>query len=388
MFFDELDSPEFRKALECTHFHTQDSKIGQHLVTYLTIERFEELLWLAWHHDRKNVQISRNSEQLDGEKRALDIIRISEQVLKDGFSIIVNFAETFDSKIASLCAGLGEKMGGVVNAAIFLTPPSTKAFRPHYDTMEVYAVQLIGSKRWQLSRKATELPLTKNTLPNDTGFENPEDIVLESGDMLYAPRGQAHSVTVGEEAYSLHISFALNPISISDVLLENINSKKRSSKLMREGYNAFQHKGEGFESLGQINKEATNKYILEKAYKNLKAQNFSKMNQVPGVLSGLINFGKLENASNMYYRRLGTPLEVVLLEDAKNVAIGFPGLAQGRFSADRSLLIFPSAALTMLEFIRDNKNGFFIENIPGPLNIESKTTILDRLKFEKVIEKK
>ena len=47
-----------------------------------------------------------------------------------------------------LCACLQEHFGFPVGCSAYLTPASAQGFPPHYDDVEVFVLQLQGSKRW------------------------------------------------------------------------------------------------------------------------------------------------------------------------------------------------------------------------------------------------
>jgi 50S ribosomal protein L16 3-hydroxylase len=81
---------------------------------------------------------------------------------------------------------------------------------PHFDQYDVFLVQGLGQRRWQLGGlcdDATEL------LPHDdlrllAGFEAVEEWVLEPGDILYVPPRYAHNgVAVGDDCMTYSIGF-------------------------------------------------------------------------------------------------------------------------------------------------------------------------------------
>ena len=47
-----------------------------------------------------------------------------------------------------LCSCLQEHFGFPVGCSAYLTPASAQGFPPHYDDVEVFVLQLQGSKRW------------------------------------------------------------------------------------------------------------------------------------------------------------------------------------------------------------------------------------------------
>ena len=77
-------------------------------------------------------------------------------------------------------------------ANVYLTPPGTQGFAPHFDDVEVFILQLEGKKRWRVYEPTT----AQGRLPrfSSGNFTQEEiglpalDTVLEAGDMLYMPR--------------------------------------------------------------------------------------------------------------------------------------------------------------------------------------------------------
>lgn len=68
---------------------------------------------------------------------------------------------------------------------------------PHYDDVEVFVLQLEGSKNWNLYNVMKELPSTYSPDFEKSKLGKPEySFNLQQGDFLYFPRGTIH------EAYS------------------------------------------------------------------------------------------------------------------------------------------------------------------------------------------
>ncbi len=106
---------------------------------------------------------------------------------------------------------------------IYLTPPNAQGFNPHYDTHDVFILQVAGSKKWRLFDTPIELPLKsqpfeiKRVAPGPVSME----FVLNSGDMLYIPRGLMHDAeTTGE--LSMHITAGLLGYTWQDMLVEAV----------------------------------------------------------------------------------------------------------------------------------------------------------------------
>ncbi|CAB4065697.1 RIOX1 [Lepeophtheirus salmonis] len=110
----------------------------------------------------------------------------------NGCSLRLLNPQTFNEKIWKLCATLQECLGSMVGANMYLTPPGTQGFAPHYDDVDVFILQLEGKKHWRVYEPPTKLP--RFSSPNFSQSEMKEpimDIVLEAGDLLYMPRETA-----------------------------------------------------------------------------------------------------------------------------------------------------------------------------------------------------
>lgn len=85
------------------------------------------------------------------------------------------------------------------------------SFRNHWDTRDVFVVQLIGRKRWIVYGPSLESPLyVQQSKDYEKDYPCPEevymDVILEAGDVFYLPRGWWHNpLPLGEETFHLAI---------------------------------------------------------------------------------------------------------------------------------------------------------------------------------------
>ena len=144
----------------------------------------------------------------------------------NGCSLRMLNPQTFHSPVWKLCATLQDFFGSMVGANVYLTPPGTQGFAPHYDDVEVFILQLEGKKRWRVYEPTTP----DGTLPRHSSgnFTQEEigapalDTVLQAGDMLYMPRGTIHQGNCLEEIHSLHITISTYQLNSFGDLLEKI----------------------------------------------------------------------------------------------------------------------------------------------------------------------
>lgn len=81
---------------------------------------------------------------------------------------------------------------------------------PHFDQYDVFLVQGLGKRRWQIGERCTD---QSALIPHDdlrllADFEATDEWLLEPGDMLYVPPGISHNgVAVGEDCMTYSIGF-------------------------------------------------------------------------------------------------------------------------------------------------------------------------------------
>jgi len=83
----------------------------------------------------------------------------------EGHTLIVNGLHRFSAPLAALVAGLQQRLSHVVLANCYLSPAGSKALLPHYDTHDVFVLQIEGQKRWWIHEAPVESPLLKSFQP-------------------------------------------------------------------------------------------------------------------------------------------------------------------------------------------------------------------------------
>lgn len=68
----------------------------------------------------------------------------------NGCSVRLLNPQAFVPKIHALNASLQEYFGCFVGANVYLTPPNSQGFAPHYDDIEAFVLQIEGKKRWKV----------------------------------------------------------------------------------------------------------------------------------------------------------------------------------------------------------------------------------------------
>ncbi|XP_044749331.1 ribosomal oxygenase 1 [Coccinella septempunctata] len=130
----------------------------------------------------------------------------------NGCSIRVLNPQTYNKKIHIMLSTLQEYFGSMVGANVYLTPPGSQGFAPHFDDIEAFVLQIEGRKHWKLYYPKDEDVLTRYSSKNFKHDELGEpflEVSLEAGSMLYFPRGIIHEGWTDSDTHSLHITVSV-----------------------------------------------------------------------------------------------------------------------------------------------------------------------------------
>lgn len=138
--------------------------------------------------------------------------------LQEGFSIIVNGLDKMWEPVGLFAHALQADLHHPVDVNLYVTPPDSQAFSYHWDIMDVFILQVEGSKSWKVHEAAADRPL-----PDEHADVDPKNLppviydqTLTPGDMLYIPRGFVHAAH-GTDSTSLHLSVGVHPKTWADL---------------------------------------------------------------------------------------------------------------------------------------------------------------------------
>lgn len=122
----------------------------------------------------------------------------------------------------------------------------------HNDDHDLLVVQILGSKRWYVSNKRSDLGNAWAQIPTGLPELGAHEVLdLQPGDLLYLPRRTVH--TVDSLTESLHLALGFTPLTAREAILAALDHLSDLDQALRTtvgGRLAFQLKGEGFERLG------------------------------------------------------------------------------------------------------------------------------------------
>lgn len=151
---------------------------------------------------------------------SVDIVKVY-QLFEQGSTIILSYLDTVVPALTAFCQSLENEFSFPFQTNVYLTPARAKGFKPHYDTHDVFVLQVIGSKQWTIYGTPVHLPFADqdfDSAVHERGAPTLE-FELEAGDLAYIPRGFVHDARSGERV-SLHITAGILSYTWTDLLLE------------------------------------------------------------------------------------------------------------------------------------------------------------------------
>ncbi|ANH83906.1 cupin [Niabella ginsenosidivorans] len=130
-------------------------------------------------------------------------------LFNDGGTFVIQAGQRYFDHLSACCMELSRKFNAPVQANLYITPNRSQGFNPHWDTHDVFVLQISGTKTWHLYGFEKELP-TKNQGFISKGYskEPIQTIRLSPGDFLYVPRGYVHDA-VADDGISSHITIGI-----------------------------------------------------------------------------------------------------------------------------------------------------------------------------------
>ena len=157
---------------------------------------------------------------------------VSDQVSSDkvlaefaaGATIVLQGLHRMWPPLVDFTRALVEELGHPAQVNAYVTPPSSQGFAPHYDTHDVFVLQVSGEKHWVIHAPVHPDPLKDQVWTDhraavaEAGRGEPViDQVLRPGDALYLPRGWIHSATALGDT-SIHLTVGLSAYTRADVV--------------------------------------------------------------------------------------------------------------------------------------------------------------------------
>ncbi len=158
-------------------------------------------------------------------------------LLAEGATLVLQGLHRTWPPLVRLTSALAAELGHPIQVNAYITPPQNQGFSPHYDTHDVFVLQIAGTKRWTIHEPVLSSPLpeqpweqVKDKVAARATEDALIDTVLAPGDALYLPRGYLHSA-VAQGELSIHLTIGVHPVSRATIVDELLREARVSEAL-------------------------------------------------------------------------------------------------------------------------------------------------------------
>lgn len=159
------------------------------------------------------------------------------QHFAEGATMIFAGLEGSLAPLAALCRAMEAELSVRFQTNVYRTPGNAQGFQTHYDSHDVFALQVQGKKLWTLYDTPVALPFRRQEFhPREVPVgEVTQTFTLGPGDLAYVPRGVLHDARNVDGEDSLHITLGVLHTSWTDLIAESLARFGLRDTEMRRG---------------------------------------------------------------------------------------------------------------------------------------------------------
>lgn len=277
-----------------------------------------------------------------------------------------------------LCDSVSRALGVGTQVNVYLTPAAAQGFNAHYDTHDVFVLQMAGTKKWRVSlRPQVALPLGNQSMTKEVVIDSEEmrEFTLAPGDLLYIPRGFGHEAA-SEDKISLHATLGMHTVSWANVIRRAVDEVLKGEVRFRESLpsglavdtNAFRGAESHLEDLLTLLYERLKGWGIVEAAADL--YEIWPPSQLGGHLRDLDALDSIDSET-ILQRRPDFVSNLVHAPDTNDpfLSLNFNGKS----------IRMPIHTEKSLEFILKSKGPFAIRNLPRELDDPGKLVLVRTL---------
>lgn len=154
----------------------------------------------------------------------------------EGATLVISHAQNYLPGLSTLCRHSSSSLQMPSQANVYLSPPGQQGFNPHYDTHDVFILQVSGSKTFNFYSGGATLPFEhqKHDPAQSRAGTKTSAVTLQPGHSLYIPRGVVHDAQAHSDAPSLHITLGVFPVTVNQLLQEMLQIAAEHNPQLRQ----------------------------------------------------------------------------------------------------------------------------------------------------------
>ena len=319
------------------------------------------------------------TETYIGANRRLDPLAAAKH-FDDGATLIFEQLQRHLPVLSELCTSVGTDLSSRIQTNIYLTPAGAQGFAPHWDSHDVFVLQIMGRKNWYMYDTKIPLPLQGQHYDSAKYAPGPisHEFGLYPGDTVYIPRGLIHSATATDEA-TLHITLGVTAFTWTDYFLEMVAAAGLEEAAMRENLPlGFANQGAPSANRDDLYREKLqlllSRFDAERVWHHFEYRLATANSPLlTNVLSSRLDYEPLAPESAIR-RRAGVRVDVK--NGSKHVRLIFSGLCVST----------PSHWVSAIDFVL-TADDFQVRELPDCLDLTEKVELVGRLIREGLLER-
>jgi ribosomal protein L16 Arg81 hydroxylase len=174
-------------------------------------------------------QYSTRATSRDGASVLQPVAAKVQDWVRRGASVVMNDVDSLTPGLAGVSEAIEGAGFGKAQANVYISWQSHKAFHAHYDTHDVWAVQVEGEKTWNVWEGRAEWPIAHPLFRGQAQDHHERakgalraQVHLKKGDILYLPRGWYHDA-LAEAPHSVHVAYGVHAplgMDLLNILME------------------------------------------------------------------------------------------------------------------------------------------------------------------------
>lgn len=300
-------------------------------------------------------------------------LEVLYELYRKGSTVVFKFLHERWAPLGRLCRQLSGEFSAGFQANAYLTPAGAQGLTSHYDTHDVFVLQVWGSKHWRLYDSVDRLPLQSQPYHRPEGGPGApiQEFDLRAGDLMYMPRGTVHDATSNEEA-SLHITLGVLPVLWSTVLKDALDRAIGSDPKYREALppgfaldsTLRQQAADTLaELLGSVPGAVTSRELIERAASR------ARVGRQPVLDGHLLDLEGLRTLGPDTQVRRRPELLWSLSHEGPGLQLEFHG----------KVVRLPARIEPELRYLLGAADTFTSREITGPLDVDGKLVLVQRL---------
>lgn len=293
-------------------------------------------------------------------------------LFNNGATFVIQAGQRYFNNLSHCCLQLSQKFNSPVQANLYITPSRSQGFHPHWDTHDVFVLQIAGTKTWHLYGFEKELP-TKNQsfVSKDYNKEPLQTLQIKPGDFLYVPRGYVHDA-VADDGVSAHITIGI----LSFTWVRFFNEVFPQLEAFKEFREAVPFWKDNLDELIQEKVKLLTQKLSELNFKDgierlNKSYRTAQPQPVRNYFESVCNVQSIQPQTSF---RLNEGVLFSSVENDNGFELRFWGKA----------IQLSNAVRPVIDFIFERKR-FTLDELPGELNEEVKKNLLTQLVKEGVV---